>query len=190
MNAREHCCLLKKTYHCTSCVKWALLGLVLRNTVIMTEPKCVFQPFLSVFSLYRASMHVCVQNWSSLFLVLLLPTYLKCCLRKGVNNVQWRQEKKYCKGIHRLYVMKIFLAVMIVKRGSGVPKEITSLDIFKKRVKNVCQDKFRYCWSCCRVEGRTKWPLEDPSRLIFFYSLSVFLRLLNIPTITVLTSFS
>lgn len=49
------------------------------------------------------------------------------------------------KDIHKLYVRKIFLTVMIDKRGSGLPREITSLDIFKKRVENVCQDKFRYC---------------------------------------------
>lgn len=68
--------------------------------------------------------------------------------------------------------MWIFLAVMIVKRGSELPKGITSLDIFKKRVKKDCQDKFRYHWSCFRVEGGTKWPLQDPSRPIFFDSLS------------------
>lgn len=75
---------------------------------------------------------------------------------------------------------------MIAKCRSGLPGEITSLDIFKKRIENVCQDKFRYCWSCFRVGGGTKWPWEDPFRPIFYGSLSVFLRLLNIPTITVL----
>lgn len=134
-------------------------------SIVFTEATCTF---------------MCKRVWFSLFLALLLPTYLKYCLRKGVNNVQWRQGKKDCQDIHRLYAMKIFLAVMIVKRGSWLPKEITSLDVFKKRVKNVCQNKFRYCWSCFRVEGGTKWPLEDPSRPIFFDSLSIFLRLLNI----------
>lgn len=50
-----------------------------------------------------------------------------------------------CKDVHKIYVRKIFLMVMIVKRGSGLPREITSLDVCKKRVESVCRDQFKYC---------------------------------------------
>lgn len=45
-----------------------------------------------------------------------------------------------CKDMHKLDVRTIFLMVMIVKHWSGLPREITSLDVFKNRVENVCQE--------------------------------------------------
>jgi len=38
-----------------------------------------------------------------------------------------------CRDVHKLYVRKVFLMVAIVKWRSGLPTEITFLDIFKDR---------------------------------------------------------
>lgn len=51
-----------------------------------------------------------------------------------------RNAASDCKDISKLDVRKIFVMVMIVKSWSGLPREITSLDILKNRLENVCQE--------------------------------------------------